>query len=298
MLLRTSRQRCATLTIAALIIVSLLAPQTLLAAQLPEAQVPVQLPPSSGAPTPLQPPVPAAPAASTPSLTQGVWLWTRTEYSDDTVLQSPNPNAYTIAFMDDGRVSIQADCNSGSGAYTTSDSSLTIGPAAITLAACPPGSQDSVFLRDLMQVVTYVFDGPQLVLNLKLDTGNMIFSPQTLTGLSGPTWRVTGYNNGRGGVVSTLSGTVLSMVFDTDGRVSGNTGCNMFNGPYTLSGSSISFGPLITTRRACLSEDANQQEQQFLAALDATTMYQLVGATLTFRDGAGATQIQAQRPTN
>jgi heat shock protein HslJ len=200
--------------------------------------------------------------------------------------------------MDDGRVAIQADCNSGSGTYTASDSSLSIGPTAITLAACPPGSQDTAFLRDLMQVVTYVFSGPQLVLNLKLDSGNMIFSPQSPRGLSGPTWRVTGYNNGSGGVVSTLSGTVLSMVFDTDGRVSGDTGCNMFNGPYTLSGSSISFGPIATTRRACLSDEANQQEQQFLAALAATTTYQLVGDGLTFRDGAGATQIQAQRPTS
>jgi len=232
-----------------------------------------------------------------PTLTQGVWLWTRTEYSDDTVLRSPNPNAYTLAFMDDGRVAIRADCNTGSGSYTATDSSLTFGPAAITLAACPPGSQDAAFLRDLTQVVTYVFDGPQLVLNMKLDTGNMIFSPQSLTGLSGPTWRVTGYNNGMGGVVSTVSGTQLSMVFDTDGRVSGDTGCNTFTGPYTLSGSSISFGPLATTRRACLSDDANRQEQQFLAALDATTTYQLMGDRLTFRDDTGATQIQAVRPT-
>src|SRR5262249_23016145 len=160
--------------------------------------------------------------------------------------------------------------------YTTSDSSLSIGPAAITLAACAPGSQDTAFLRDLMQVVTFVFDGPQLVLNMKLDSGNMIFSPQSSTGLSGPTWRVTGYNNGMGGVVSTLSGTMLSMVFDTDGHVSGNSGCNMFTGPYTISGSSISFGPLASTLRACLSDEANQQEQQFLAALNATTTYQLM----------------------
>jgi len=273
----------------------LLLPHALFAAPLVEGQVPVQLPPEPGGPAA---PVPAAgPSGSSPSLTQGVWLWTRTEYSNDSMLQSPNPNAYTVAFMDDGSVAIRVDCNTGSATYTVNGSSLSLQPGAITLAACPPGSQDTVFLRDLLQVATYVFDGPQVVLNMALDSGNMIFSPQSLTGLTGPTWRVTNYNNGVRGVVSTVAGTQLSMVFGDDGRVSGDTGCNLFSGPYTLSGSSISFGPLATTRRACLSDEANQQEQQFLAALHATTTYELVGDRLTFRDGNAATQLVAVRPS-
>jgi heat shock protein HslJ len=247
------------------------------------AQVPVQLPP--------------APASAGPSLTQGVWLWTRTEYNDDSVLRSPDPNAYTLAFMSDGRLAIRADCNTGSATYTVDGSSLTIQPGVMTLAACPPGSQDGPFLRDLAQVVTYVFNGPQLVLNIKLDTGNMIFSPQSLTGLSGPTWRVTSYNNGMNGVVSVVPGTQLSMVFGDDGQVSGNTGCNQFSGTYTISGASIAFGPIATTLRACLSDAANLQEQQFLSALNASTTYELTGDRLTFRSDDGATQIIALRPT-
>jgi hypothetical protein len=62
-------------------------------------QVPVQIPPVT---------------ESAHSLTQGVWLWARTQYGDDTVVVSANPDAYTLAFMDDGRVAIRADCNSGS----------------------------------------------------------------------------------------------------------------------------------------------------------------------------------------
>jgi len=224
---------------------------------LTQGQVPVQVPLPS----------PSTSTQSTQHLTQGVWLWTRTTYSDDSVLQSQNPNAYTVAFMDDGRVAIRADCNTGSSTYAVNGSALTIQPGAMTLVACPPGSQDTIFLRDLFQVASYVFNGPQLVLNMRVDSGNMIFSPQSTTALAGPTWRVTGYNNGTGGVVSTVSGTEISMVFGDDGRVSGNSGCNMFNGSYMLSGSSLSFGPLATTRRACVSEEANQQEQLFLAAL-------------------------------
>jgi heat shock protein HslJ len=137
-------------------------------------QVPVQVP-SQG------------PAAPSPSLTQGVWLWTRTDYGDGSVLRSPDPNAYTLAFMDDGHLAIRADCNSASATYTVNGSMLSIQPGPMTLAACPPGSQDTVFLRDLFQVATYVFDGPRLVLNMRLDSGSMVFSPQSPTALAGPT---------------------------------------------------------------------------------------------------------------
>ena len=96
-----------------------------------------------------------------------------------------------------------------------------------------------------------------------------------------------------------VSGTQLSMVFGADGMVNGNTGCNMFNATYALSGSTISFGPIATTRRACLSDDASQQEHLFLAALSATTAYELAGDRLTFRDSSGATQInESDRPSS
>ena len=280
---------------ATLCALSLLAPPSLFAAPLMLSQVPVQLPP--GPETPVVPTQPAAPSATSPSLTQGVWLWIRTEYSDDSTLRSPDPNAYTLAFMDDGRLTIEADCNTVMTTYILSGSALTIQPGAATLVACPPGSQDTVFLRDVMQVVTYAFDGPQLVLNLRLDSGNMIFSPQSPTALTGPTWRVTSYNNGVGGVVTTAAGTQVSMMFGSDGTVTGDTGCNTFNATYVPSGSRISFGPIASTRRACPSDAANQQEQRFLAALSASTMYELAGDRLTFRDDRGATQIIAVRPT-
>jgi heat shock protein HslJ len=99
----------------------------------------------------------------------------------------------------------------------------------------------------LMHVVTFVFDGLQLAQHTR-DTGNMIFSPQSTAGLVGPTWRVTNSNNGSGGVVNPVLGTQLSMVFADDGSVSGDTGCNVFNATYLLSGS-ISFGPIATSRR-------------------------------------------------
>ena len=139
------------------------------------AQVPVQIPAAPATPTP----VPLTPMAGTNPI-QGTWSWQRTEYSDGTVLESANPSNYTVTFRPDGRAVIQADCNSGSAGYTVDGASLNSGPAAVSLVGCPPGSQDTVFLRDLSQVATFVFDGDQLVLNLRFDSGNMVFSPWRL----------------------------------------------------------------------------------------------------------------------
>jgi heat shock protein HslJ len=245
-------------------------------------------------PPPAQIPLPsgpsAAPAPSTGTLTQGVWLWQRTEYGDGTRVVSADPSKYTLGLLAEGRLTIQADCNRGTGTYTVSGSQITLMPGAMTLAACPPGSQDSVFLRDLGQVVTYVMAGENLVLNLRIDGGNMIFSPQPPASLTGA-WRVQSVNNGRGGVVSVLADTQLSVTFGEDGSVSGETGCNTFAGQYTVTDTTIAFGPLATTRRACLTEAAAAQEQAFLAALAASTRFELDGNRLTLRNDAGATQV-------
>ena len=64
------------------------------------------------------------------------------------------------------------------------------------------------------------------MLNLRFDSGNMIFSPVAPPSLTRVTWRVTGVNNGREAVVSVLPETQLTAVFGEDGRVSGDTGCD------------------------------------------------------------------------
>ncbi len=54
--------------------------------------------------------------------------------------------------------------------------------------------------------------------------------------------------------------------FGSDGRVSGSAGCNRFTGRYSQGGSALTIGTLATTRRACLPE-VMQREEQFLEML-------------------------------
>jgi heat shock protein HslJ/uncharacterized membrane protein len=58
-------------------------------------------------------------------------------------------------------------------------------------------------------------------------------------------------------------GAVVTIEFGKEGRVSGRSGCNRFNGGYTLTGEGLSFGPLRVTRMAC-PEPQMETEQRFL----------------------------------
>ncbi len=70
-------------------------------------------------------------------------------------------------------------------------------------------------------------------------------------------------------------------------RAHGGTGCNIFSGPYELSGDSLRFGPLASTRRACLDPEMNRQESAFLNALGATRTWQVAGDTLVLPGETG-----------
>jgi heat shock protein HslJ len=63
-----------------------------------------------------------------------------------------------------------------------------------------------------------------------------------------------------------------TMSFDQAGRVSGSGGCNRYGGPVAISGETIRFGPLASTRMAC-PPAIGDQEGRFFAALQSTTRF-------------------------
>ncbi|PMR76464.1 META domain-containing protein [Billgrantia endophytica] len=71
-----------------------------------------------------------------------------------------------------------------------------------------------------------------------------------------------------------------------ESRVAGSTGCNRLAGSYQLENESLSFGPLVTTRMACLQ--GGETEQAFLSALEAAATWQIEGQALTLSDESGA----------
>ena len=116
------------------------------------------------------------------------------------------PSKYTLTFLANGTYSCPGGLQSGQRSLSPSGSQLTLQPGPMTRAACPRAHRTAVFLRDLGQVATYVFDGENLVLNLEMDSGNMVFSPRPPVALTGRAWQVLSVNNGEGAVVSVRAG--------------------------------------------------------------------------------------------
>jgi heat shock protein HslJ len=113
-----------------------------------------------------------------PELVGTMWTWIESKDSNDNTLTANSPD-YTITFLPDGKLNIQADCNRASGSYKVSGSQLQIEVGAMTLAECPPGSLSDLFVHDLGKVVSYLYDGGDLVLTLKMDSGIMKFSSES-----------------------------------------------------------------------------------------------------------------------
>lgn len=116
------------------------------------------------------------------------------------------------------------------------------------------------------------------------------------TPLDGSNWRLARLG-GTPAVSGTDSERAAQIRFHPDsGRVYGSGGCNRISGPYTVSGDSLRLGPMISTRMACIDEQANRQEVAFLAALDSTRRYRISGDTLTLEGEGGPLALLVATP--
>jgi len=104
--------------------------------------------------------------------------------------------------------------------------------------------------------------------------------------LTGTEWRLVSLGPA-GAAAHVLPGTNATLNFEDNGRAGGSTGCNSYGGSYQVRGDGISFSRLISTRRACLDQNANQQERRFLSALEAASRFRLTENRLTILSDRG-----------
>jgi heat shock protein HslJ len=192
----------------------------------------------------------------------------------------------TAEFSADGKVSGSAGCNRYSGTYEVSGSKITFSEQmAATMMACPQPvmDQETAYFQALAAAKSFAVKGDQLT--LKDSSGKVVASYKAQSqDLSGSSWLVTGYNNGKEAVVSVTIGTELTADFGKDGTLSGNSGCNTYTGSYKVDGDKITIGPLASTMMFCNEpEGVMEQEAQYLAALQSAATYRIEGEMLELR---------------
>jgi heat shock protein HslJ len=111
--------------------------------------------------------------------------------------------------------------------------------------------------------------------------------------LDGTTWALVSMDDQP--VTLPAADMVPTLAFDA-GTASGNAGCNTFTGSYTVDGPSLTFGPLASTKKACVPE-VGAVETAYLAALQAVTAWAVpadapMGTQLTLT-GGGAKLVYA-----
>jgi heat shock protein HslJ len=84
-----------------------------------------------------------------------------------------------------------------------------------------------------------------------------------------------------------------SIEFDAEGKLNGNVGCNGFGGEYTVDGTTITFGPVMSTLMFC--EAVAEQESITLAVFQEKATFALDGNTLTITSADGASFIVLER---
>jgi heat shock protein HslJ len=246
---------------------------------------------SPAAPTPA--PAMQTTPKPTPNPIQNI-LWQWTSVTNQTTKQTttvPNPENYTITFKTDGTLNGNADCNLFSGTYSQQNGfSIKLGPT--TKAYCGDTSMDQQYLQLLSSIAA---GGPDGMGGLALENAGgeqrMMFKnggPATQD-LAGTSWQAISYNNGKQAVTSVLAGTILTADFGKAGNLSGDGGCNSYNGPYKVNGNQITIGPLASSMKACGSPaGVMDQESQYLAALQSAAIYKIEGTVLELRTKDGA----------
>ena len=199
----------------------------------------------------------------------------------------------------DGRIKVDAGCNTMSGSYRLSeDSELTVGDLASTAMGCEQALMDQdtwLSSSALAKPLVASVDGDTLTLSRSglemVLTDRTLAAPDAL--LEGTTWQLTGIRTAST-VSSVPAGTnVPTFTLAADGTVTVDTGCNSGSATATVSGSTITLGPVATTRKACADRAGRETEAAVLAVLEGDVDWAISEKTLTLTRGDNGLVFEA-----
>jgi len=200
--------------------------------------------------------------------------------------KSTTSNA-TLRF-EKGKLDGNDGCNQFVGSYATQGDTLTISDKMMsTMMACPAMEQASAFKIALVNAKIY--KNNTNTLELIGNKGETLIELKALSSTPEEGLYTIKYlNNGKQAVVSVK--TPISMQLSSDGKMSGNTGCNQYTTSYTITGNQITIGFPATTRKLCSSE-LMEQEKLLVNVLPKSFKISRNGEKWEVRDSTGALQF-------
>jgi heat shock protein HslJ len=210
-----------------------------------------------------------APESPIPPVT---WQLVEASLADGTVHTPDDPSRYTIQFLPDGTVAMQADCNSGGGTFEIDGSMLSMPALRTTLIACPEDSLGDQFGLWLSEVTSFELTDDALILSLT-DGGTLRFE----AALGGVTWEWHEYQSSDDAVTAPQNPDAYTLRFEDNNHALIRADCNIGSGTVKIDGGMIAIDGISLTRMACAEPSL---ERDYVRLLDDVGSYLFVAGRL------------------
>lgn len=216
--------------------------------------------------------------------------WVLTSLNGESLIEGTNITlnfaACTEPSRGEGILSGFAGCNgygggSDSGKYiATDDGSLTIPQIAITLMACPTPEgvmeQEAAYIETLRNAAAYRVTDDRLEIDNAEGETTLVFAMQEEFAMNpddlvSTAWQLVSMDGSR-----LIEGSIVTLAFHDEYRVSGHVGCRGYVAAYEASGDDINFHWLAMMGDICTEPEALlEQEGEYTTVLGWATDYRL-----------------------
>ena len=210
------------------------------------------------------------------------------------------PDTQVTLTFDGDNISAQGGCNTLGSTWSIEGDVLVVPPMVHTMMACEPSAlmdQETWLNAVLTSKPTVAVDGDTLTITAQGSTVTLVDKEVADPDrpLEGTTWTAESIISAQA-VSSIPAGVRPPTLRFEGGAVAVDTGCNTGRGTYTVAGDAVTFGPIATTRMACLDPNGQQVEQAVLTVLTGTATVAIDGPVLTLTNGANGLQLRETPP--
>ena len=207
------------------------------------------------------------------------------------------PGSTISLTLEDTTVAARAGCNNIFGPYTVEGDVLKVAQMGSTMMACDPAlmKQDQWLSTFLASGPRWTYDGGSLQLSNGTDTMQLTEALSGAGAVPGVGWKLVGLISKSGSTVSSVDAGLSPWIEFDGSTVTLNTSCNSGSGKAEIGDTTITFGPITLTQRACMPPSSDV-EDAMTAVLQGVTNYTVTddpsGVLLVIMSEDGTTGLQ------
>ena len=206
------------------------------------------------------------------------------------------PGSFLDATFLNGTIRGSDGCNSYGGPYsTTYGGGFHINGLESTSMGCsgPVTDLETAYTDALGKASFYQVNGDSLTLKDARGTALVLYGANAPPPITGLKWQAYGYRDGpvndKQAIVTPIPNTTITVVFGTDGILTGSFGCNAYTAAFTITGGRMEIGS--PTSEGTCSQKVMDQERAYLVALGSTARWHFSGPSFQLLNDTGKVEV-------